>query len=213
MATGKPVWSRDTFADYNSGRLHRGEPPEGYFGIGSTPLLEGNALLVNVGGDTKDAGVVAFDAATGKTLWTSTATRASYSSPIATTINGERHAMFVTRFSVVSLDPRNGDVRFEFPFGRPGPAVSAANPVLLGDHLFVSASYGFGAVFARVKASDAEILWTDDELLSSQYTTSVTDGKRLYGIHGRQDVGVAELRCLDPFARKVRWAVPNFGYA
>ncbi len=60
LATGNVVWERDTFEDYNSKRPFRGEPPEGYFGIGSTPLVVDDKLIVNVGGDSTDAGMVAF---------------------------------------------------------------------------------------------------------------------------------------------------------
>ena len=56
LADGKTVWSRDTFEDYNSKRTRRGEPPEGFFGIGSTPIVADNKLLVNVGGDEANAG-------------------------------------------------------------------------------------------------------------------------------------------------------------
>ena len=42
---------------------------EAFFGVGSTPLLEGDKLIVMVGAQP-NAGVVAFDAQSGKTLWT-----------------------------------------------------------------------------------------------------------------------------------------------
>ena len=42
--------------------------PEAFFGVGSSPILEGDLLIVMVGGQP-NAGVVAFDAATGKTVW------------------------------------------------------------------------------------------------------------------------------------------------
>ena len=42
--------------------------PEPFFGVGSTPLLEGDKLIVMVGGQP-NAAVVALDALTGRTLW------------------------------------------------------------------------------------------------------------------------------------------------
>jgi len=41
---------------------------------------------------------------------------------------------------------------------------------------------------------------------------STTQGY-LYGIHGREDVGQAELRCVDAATGKVAWSVPGFGVA
>jgi outer membrane protein assembly factor BamB len=213
LKSGRKLWQRDTFEDYSSKRPFRGEPPEGYFGVGAAPVVAGDKLLVNVGGDTKDAGIVAFDLKTGKTVWTSTAERASYSAPVVATVDGTQHALFVTRLSVVSLDPADGSVRFQFPFNAPGPKVSGAAPLVLDGHLFVSASYEAGAVFAKIEDDAARILWRSDDLMSSQYTTCVRDGDVLYGIHGRQDIGVAALRCFNPKTRKLLWEEEEFGYA
>ena len=213
VKTGAVVWERDTYEDFNSKREFHGEPPQGYFGVASSPILEGDKLIVNVGGDTREAGIVAFAAATGRTVWKATRERSSYSSPIAVTVAGVRHVIFVTRLNVVSLDPDSGKVRFQFPFGRVGPTVNAASPVVFDGRLFVTASYGIGSVFARVAADRAEVLWRDPDILASQYTTCVESGGYLYGIHGRQDGPPAELRCIDPIARKILWAQPSFGYA
>ncbi len=213
LATGNPVWHRDTYQDYNSKRPFRGEPPEGYFGIGSTPLVVDDKLIVNVGGDQADAGMVAFALKDGKTLWKSTNERAGYSSPMLATVNDVRHVICITRLSVISLDPANGDLRFRFPFNAPGPKVSAANPVILGDDLFVTASYSAGAVFAKILPKEAKILWQSDDLLSSQYTTPIAVDGKLIGIHGRQDVGEPVLRCIDPQTQKVLWEKDGLGYA
>src|SRR6185295_9030292 len=102
---------------------------------------------------------VALDLASGRTLWKSTDELASYSSPAAATIDGERHVVFVTRLNVVSVDPHSGNVRFRFPFGARGPTVNAATPLVLGDHLFVSSSYGVGARWAKIDKGGAKELW------------------------------------------------------
>ncbi len=213
LATGNKRWERDTFEEFNSKKRVRGEPAEGYFGIGSTPILVDGKLLVNVGGDTNQAGIVAFDPANGKTLWTATSERASYSSPIAAVFGDTKHVIFAARFNIVSVDPANGHERFRFPFGRPGPNVTAANPLVLGNKVFVSASYGFGATLAEIGPAGAKIVWHNDDVMSSQYTTCVEDNGFLYGIHGRQDVGLATLRCFDPLTQKIHWSQEDFGYA
>ena len=155
---GKVLWQRNTYEDFNSKKEVNDEPPEGYFGIGSSPIVEGDKVLVNVGGDTRQAGIVALAADTGRTVWKATAERASYSSPVAVTVGGVRHVIFVTRLSVVSLDPDNGKVRFQFPFGRIGTTVNGASPVVFDGHLFVTASYRIGSVFAKISGGDAEVL-------------------------------------------------------
>jgi outer membrane protein assembly factor BamB len=130
---------------------------------------------------------------------------------VAATIDGVRHVVFVTRLSVVSVDPATGAERFRFRFGSRGPTVNAANPLILGDHIFVSASYGVGAQWATIERNRAVQVWASDNVMSSQYTTSVEHDGLLYGIDGRQDVGVARLRCFDPRTGKVHWTEEGFG--
>ncbi|NQV26734.1 MAG: PQQ-like beta-propeller repeat protein [Rhodopirellula sp.] len=213
LADGKQVWQRDTYADFSSKRTSRGEPAEGYFGFASSPIVEGDKLLLNVGGSSKNAGIVAFDRKTGKTLWTATDERASYSSPVAATIEGQRHVVFATRLKVVSVDPANGRVLFEFPFGELGPSATGASPVILGNSIFITGSYRFGAVLARAGRSGVIEVWRSDEILSSQYTTSIAYDNTLFGVHGRQDAAPAELRCVNPMTRQVLWKKSSFGYA
>jgi outer membrane protein assembly factor BamB len=213
LKDGAKLWERDTFGDYNSGRAFRGEPAEGYFGFGTSPIVEDDKLILNVGGDRNQSGIVAFNLDTGKTIWSATTEKASYSSPTAATIEGKRHLIFATRFNVISLDPTNGNVRFQFPFGRPGPSATGANPLVLDGHLFVSASYGFGAVLAKIGTMAVDIVWKDDDVMSSQYATCVEDNGQYFGIHGRQDGPPAALRCFDPKTRKIYWTEEGFGYA
>jgi outer membrane protein assembly factor BamB len=187
--------------------------PDSYFGAGSSPVIEGDLVLVNVGGSRGGAGVVAFDLKTGNVKWKATKEQASYSSPVVATVAGRRQAVFVTRLTCTGLDPQTGEILWSFPFGARGPTVNAANPVLLGDRLFLTASYGVGAVFAKLGPKSAEELWASDDVLSSQYTTPIADSGVLFGVDGRQDVGAATLRCVDPAAKKVHWSQEGFGYA
>jgi outer membrane protein assembly factor BamB len=201
---GQKIWSRQTAEEFNA--------LEGYFGAGSTPIVAGGRLLVNVGGRDQ-AGVVAFDLNSGEMLWKSTDERASYSSPAMVDFDGAPHVVFVTRLNTILVDPRNGTVRTQFPFGQRGPTVNAAAPLLFGDRLFVTAAYGIGARLVRLDETGFSEVWSNDESMSSQYPTPVHRQEYLYGVHGREDVGVAELRCIHAASGEVRWSVPDFGMA
>jgi outer membrane protein assembly factor BamB len=202
LADGTKRWQRALLKD--------SDVPPSYFGVGSTPILVGDKLLVNVGGKS-GAGIVAFNAADGTTAWKATDEGASYSSPTVTTIDDKTVVIFVTRLNVVGVDPQTGDVRFHFPFGQRGPTVNAAMPLVIDGHLFVSASYGVGAVWTKLGPTAAEELWRSDDLMSSQYTTCVYRDGVLFGIDGRQDQPPAHLRAFDPRTRKVFWTEESFG--
>jgi outer membrane protein assembly factor BamB len=82
--------------------------------------------------------------------------------------------------------------------------------LLGGDHLFLSSSYGTGAVVLKVKKDGVEEVWKNDSSLSCHFSTPVVVGEQLYGFEGRQEEG-AKLRCIDWKTGKVRWTEPGYG--
>ena len=201
LASGKKLWEVDTRRTF--------DVPKGYFGVASSPIVEGTRVMVNVGGKT--GGIVAFDAATGKRLWTSTSDEASYSSPVMANIEGQRVAVFFTRTGLVILDPVSGAVRNQFRWrARMAASVNAATPLILGDRIFLSASYGTGAVLLQVAGNAVKEVWSGDESMSNHYSTSVHHEGYLYGFNGRQEFG-QNLRCVEVATGKVMWSVDGFG--
>lgn len=202
LKSGKKLWSKMLLEEYRV--------PTSFFGVGTTPLVEKDLLLINVGAE--DAGIVAFDVATGKERWKATSQEASYSSPIAVTVEGVRQVIFFTREGLVSVDPTTGKVLFSKRWrSRIHASVNAAMPVLLGeDHLFLSACYGTGAVVLKLKKDGVEEVWKNDTSMSCHFSTPVVVGEQLYGFEGRQEEG-ANLRCIDWKTGKVRWTEAGYG--
>lgn len=200
LATGKRVWSEDT--------MRRFGVPKGFFGAAGSPLVEDGRVIANLGG--RKAGIVAFDAKTGKVLWTGTDDEASYSSGIGATIAGRRHAIFLTRRGLVGLDPATGKLLFQRTWrARPAASVNVATPLVIGDLLFVSAEYGPGAGVLRFDGSTLTELWASDEVLSNHYATSVHHNGYLYGFHGRQEFNPS-FRAVELRTGKVRWSQDRF---
>ncbi|MDB6125300.1 MAG: hypothetical protein JWQ71_4293 [Pedosphaera sp.] len=220
--TGKLVWQRDTGFDFNV--------PEAFFGVGSTPILEGNLLIVMVGGQP-NSGVVAFDAKTGKTVWESVGKKnwegvpmtgwpgertvkwqswekqASYSTPVAATIQGQRQILCLTRQGLVSLNPTNGNVNFSFWFrSQLNDSVNAMNPVVVDDTIFISgAYYKIGSVLLRVKpdCKNAEEVWRNTAL-EIHWTTPIYHDGYLYAFSGRNEPD-AHFRCVELKTGKLMW--------
>jgi outer membrane protein assembly factor BamB len=200
LAKGTRLWNVDTMKQFGVAK--------GFFGAAGSPLVEDGRVLANIGG--QKAGIVAFEARTGKVLWTATEAGASYSSAVGATIAGRRYAIFLTRAGLVGLDPATGQVQFQRPWrARMAASVNAATPLVAGDLIFVSAEYGPGAGVLRLEGSALNELWASDEALSNHYSTSVHRDGVLYGFHGRQEFGQS-FRAVDLRTGKVRWSQDRF---
>jgi outer membrane protein assembly factor BamB len=195
--SGDQRWGVDTRKTFSAGK--------GFFGMACSPLVEGDAVILNIGGH-EGAGIVAFDISSGKVRWKATDDEASYSAPVSATFDGKRRTLVITREALVALDPADGRVAFRFPWKPPMSAsVSAATPLVAGDEIFISASYGTGASLLRFKEGGPEQIWSKDDVLSNHYATSVHRDGFLYGFDGRQEQG-CDLRCVEWKTGKVRWS-------
>lgn len=208
LATGKKLWSADLQNQFQAGK--------GFFGIACSPLIEGETVLLNIGG-AKGAGIVALRKTDGKLLWKTSTDEASYSSPVCASLNGRRYALFLTREGLVGLDPANGQNEFEYSWhSRNRMSVNAATPLVIGDEIFISASYGTGASLLRLRGQSLEKIWAGDDLLSNHYATSVALNGFLYGIHGRTDPGFSpppQLRCVELKTGRIAWQTDSIGAA
>jgi outer membrane protein assembly factor BamB len=200
--SGRRLWQKLLLKDY--------EVRPGFFGVGSTPIVEGDRLIVNVGG--KDgAGIVAFDRDSGKEVWRATDHGASYSSPVVATLDGKRSLVFFTREGLAVLDPADGAVRhLKHWRSRLDASVNAASPVIADGCIFLTACYGTGAVLLRPGKGGLEEVWKGDDRLSCHFGTPVAHQGFLYGFDGRQEQGT-EFRCVELKTGKVRWSREGFG--
>jgi outer membrane protein assembly factor BamB len=204
LATGRRIWNVDTKSRFNVRK--------GFFGAAGSPLVEDGRVLANVGGmdGTKGAGIVAFNADTGAVMWTATNHEASYSSPVGATFGGKRTAVFFTRQGLIGLEPATGSVLFQRSWrSRTSASVNAASPLIVGDLIFVSATYETGAAVVRVQGSELKELWSSDEALSNHYATSVYYDGNLYGFHGRQEYNPS-FRAIALNTGKVLWSEDRF---
>jgi outer membrane protein assembly factor BamB len=216
---GKVLWKVDTVAEF-------GVVPN-FFGVGSAPVVEGDLLIAQVGGSSPDSGrfpsmgqkgngsgIVAFDKCTGKVRYRVTDELASYASPVPATIAGRRWCFVFARGGLVGLEPATGKVDFHFPWrARLLESVNASTPVVAGDRVFLSETYGPGSALLRVKPGGYEVLWSDadagrDKRMRCHWNTPAYLDGCLYGCSGRH-TDEAELRCLEMESGKVKWSEPD----
>ncbi|MCA8998654.1 MAG: PQQ-binding-like beta-propeller repeat protein [Planctomycetaceae bacterium] len=223
---GAVVWSHKLREEYTI--------PDGFFGVGATPILEGNKLIVLVGGQP-NSGVVAFDPSTGQKLWESVGKSTwagaetgwtaepeyewtgeemvvSYSSPIAATIHGQRHLLCLMRQGLVSLDPETGTERFHYWFmSRTYESVNAARPVVVDDTILLGAAYRVGSVLLQVSEDGTGVteVWKDPRQLMTHWSTALYHDGCFFGFSGRHE-NEGTLQCVDAKTGDMKWQTPGW---
>ena len=202
QANGKLLWQVDTHDLFGVRK--------GYFGAASSPLVSDGRVLLNVGG-RDGAGVVAFDVESGNALWRTSDHEASYSSPTLVELADRQTAVFLTREGLLVLEPSTGTELLEYRWrARINASVNAATPIVVGDRIFLSSSYGVGAVLLEWNGGEPTEIWKSDRSLTNHYATAVLHKGFLYGFHGRQESGPA-LRCVRLDDGEVLWSEDRFG--
>jgi outer membrane protein assembly factor BamB len=200
-ASGELRWSLDTH--------ERFAVRKGFFGASASPLVLGDRLFLNVGG--RDASLIAFDTRDGNALWTAGTDSASYASAVPLGWDDRPAVLFFTREGLAVTAVDDGEILATFHLrAQINSSVNAATPLVLGDRIFASASYGAGAALLEPRAGGLEPVWESDDVMSSHYSTSVAHDGLLFGFHGRQEYRAA-LRAVEIATGKVRWSVDRFG--
>lgn len=202
LADGEKLWHRWLNREF--------KVDQEFFGVGGSPCLDGDRLIINVGGSETDAGIVAIDRKTGETLWHSTSDGASYATPVTATIHGKRFAFVFTKGGLVGLEAETGKVLWNIPFrSRLYESVNASSPIVVGDVVFVSATYGTGSLAVRIQSDgSAEELWRSVLSMDSHFSNLMAVDGNVYGFAGRHE-GDAELRCIELETGKILWSVPS----
>lgn len=225
MADGTLLWEKDLRKDFTL--------PDAFFGVGCSPILDEDRLIVMVGGQP-NSGVVAFDVKSGdiqwqavgkvtwdgvetdqggkKHKWTDDEMVVSYSSPIIAEIHGQKHLLCLMRQGLVSLNPSNGSENFHYWF-RPKvhESVNAARPVVIENRIFVSAAYQLGSALLEVEADGTSYreVWRDRNNMLAHWSTPIHFEGRIYGFSGRHE-NEGELRCINADDGRLLWQTTGY---
>lgn len=198
--SGKEQWKLDVLREFKAPNL--------FFGVSSSPVVDGDKLLVLVGGP--DASVVAFDKSNGKVRWKTGSDAASYASPIVTSRDGRRLAVFLTAKGVLAVNPADGTPYWQYPLVDK-LSESSTTPVRAGDLLFAS-SVTFGSVGLKLTAKDGkpayEELWKNDRL-TCYFSTPVAMNEHLYIVTGQLLPPSAKLHCIEAKTGNIVWTRPK----
>jgi len=212
LSTGRLVWQRNINSEF--------KVTQDFFGTVTSPLLEGDLLIINVGGP--QACVVAFDKHTGKAVWRSgDGWGPSYASPTPATIHGQRRVFVFAggdsdppKGGLLCLNPASGKIDFQFPWrSRKYESVNACCPVVINDSVFISATYRTGSTLLKLDRNfQPTPVWTmtdrenntSENELGIHWGTPVYKDGYLYAFDGRNEPD-ASLVCVNAATGKVVW--------
>ena len=189
-ASGKIRWQKKIPEDF-------GLTPPGW-GFAGSPLVHGELLLLNAG----DGGL-ALARADGSLRWKSANEECGYSTPFPFERDGRKLALFSTGRDWMTADIATGEELWRHSWlTRYG--VNAADPIMLGDKIFLSSGYRKGATLIEMQDGAApKELWKNKEMHNQMGPCVLIDG-HLYGIDG-DDTGDTELKCIAYDTGETKW--------
>lgn len=199
-ATGKRLWNQDLKAAFGA------RPPQ--WGVATSPLVEGDLLLIDVGGKP-GAALVALHKRTGLVAWTSATDQAGYSAPIAVTVGGLRQVLFFTGSRLMAVTPADGRELWSERW-KTSYDVNAATPIFIPpDRVFVASGYNVGGALYRIEvdgtSAKASQVWRTRGM-KNQFSSSVYRDGVLYGFDQ------AFLQAIDVATGEERWKARGFGH-
>jgi outer membrane protein assembly factor BamB len=172
-SSGSAVWSHDLTKEYKT--------PSPVWGFAGHPLVDGQKVIVPVGGD--GSVLVAFDKDTGKELWRSlSAKEPGYSPPYVIEAGGKRQLIHWDAEAITSVDPETGKPYWSVDL-QPQYEMAIAAPRRWHDHLFAG-GIGRKSVLLKLAADKpaATEVWRDKGVYPINSTPIVADGV-IYGVN------------------------------
>ncbi len=196
---GVVVWQRNILREFGARNIP--------WLISESPLIDGAHVIVTPGG--RNAGMVALDKLSGKTVWVAKelSDEAGYASPIVADIAGVRAIMTLTADAGVGVRASDGKLLWRYQPVANGTA-NITTPVVQDNKVFYTSSYGTGGALLTLGARDGgltaqEVYFTRD--MQNHHGGVIVLNGYLYGFHN------SIMACLEFATGKQMWRDRSVG--
>lgn len=199
VADGTIAWRQDYSSSIDTSKL--------FCGTAMSPLLEGGALIVQVGSDVHGGRVLALDPATGAERWSWKGLGPGYASPLSATIDGVRHIITLTNGSIVGIDAGSGASLWSIPFPDEFHE-NIVTPIWTGTSLVASGPRQGTHAYAISRASgqwQATELWKNADVTMYTVAPLFADGI-IYGMSNKRRGQFVAVRASDG---GLKWSTPG----
>lgn len=174
------------------------------WGYSSSPVVEGDTLVVVVGGADEQC-LLGLDKRTGAKRWGALKGRACYATPVRADVLGKRQLVIAVDHAAYGLD-MEGKQLWTQPFGR---FVPIAMPTFVAPDMFLFSSNDEGlAMMVKIEAEGAGLkareVW-QNKTFKNHFGSSVVRDGVLYGFD------VATLKAIDANSGEQLWARRGYG--
>ena len=173
------------------------------WGFSSSPLVHEDGLILNVG----ESGI-SIDKNTGEILWQSGDAEAGYMTPHRLRIGEQWFALIASGKFYQCVHLESGKVAWKHRWLTTN-GCNAADPIVVGDQVFLSSGYGRGAALLSFSEISAKVVWSNTDMQNQLNSSVLVDGF-LYGFDGDEG-GDAQLKCMEFATGSVRWSQTGFG--
>lgn len=185
------------------------------WGRSGSPLRVDELVILPFGGDARGPQgtktLIALDAATGETRWTSGDHQISYASPIVATLHGVRQIVSVDEDYASGTRVDDGEVLWTHPWpGKSNTGANCSNPVVWDkDKILLSKEYGGGAELIQVSVENDQwstaTLWANNRVMKTKFTNAVVRDGYAYGLSNGM------LECIAMESGDKQWTQPRSG--
>jgi outer membrane protein assembly factor BamB len=188
--TGKQLWQKPAT---------KAQPA---FHTAMSPLVDGNFLIVHVGGPG-DTALSALDVATGAIRWTWTGDSPAYGSPIVVELGGTRQLVTFTHRNLVGVALASGELLWQRPFRTPSDTTSQT-PILFRDTIIQNGRDNGVTAFRAVRQDGK---WTTEDVWQTkEVSLHMTNGVAIDGVlYGLSHLSAGQYFALDLATGSVLW--------
>jgi outer membrane protein assembly factor BamB len=170
-ATGAEVWRRNLLKEFEAENIT--------WALAESVLIDGDRAIGCPGG--KRASVVAFDKATGETVWEAPGTgdKAGYATPTVVEHQGLRLILTMNQKALIGVSAENGDLLFRHEHVTQYD-VNATTPIFHEGRIFITSGYGSGSEMLDLSVDGAKAsvkpVWESKDLDNHHGGVLLLDG-------------------------------------
>jgi outer membrane protein assembly factor BamB len=144
----------------------------------------------------------------GEKIWLSTTDPGGYATAVPFEMDGTKCIAYFGFQEILGIEAATGKVLWRYPW-KTQHDVNAADPIISGDHIFISSGYGTGCALLKLEkiggTRQPGLIWENKNMRNKMNACVLYNGY-IYGV----DEG-GHLRCLDMKTGEKLWEQKGFG--